>query len=97
MTVNNSPHGNFPFLVNLDENSNVKLTEDKYEVYVNDKLVGHKTLKTQGEHLSDIDDFLRNQEINDFSTTLDGDHYKIETNGQDQDISNALSVYFNNI
>jgi hypothetical protein len=96
LPVNNSPHGNFPFLVNMDENSDVKLTEDTYEVYVNNQLVGHKTLKTQGEQLSDIDDFLRQQNINEFSTSLDGDHYKIQTEGHDQDISDALSIYFNN-
>ncbi|WP_051633520.1 hypothetical protein [Bacillus sp. UNC41MFS5] len=86
--------GVFPF-VNIDNDANTKLNEDQYEVYVNDNLVGHKTLKNPGEKLSDIDGFLHNQGLSDFSTSLDGDHYQIQTNEQD-DITNALSVYFNN-
>ena len=88
-------NGIFPFF-NTDNDANVKLNEDRYEVYVNDNLVGHKSLKNQGEKLSDIDGFLRSQGLSDFSTSLDGDHYQIQTNGQDTDITNALSVFFNN-
>ncbi|MFP5115423.1 hypothetical protein ACSU64_24025 [Bacillaceae bacterium C204] len=92
---NNS--GIFPFVnANFDSGADVKLNEDQYEVYVNDNLVGHKTLKNPGENLSDIDGFLRNQGLSDFSTSLDGDHYSIQSNGQEGDITNALSVYFNN-
>lgn len=95
----NNANGNnlFPlFNVQLDNESDIKLTEDQYEVYVNDRFVGHKALKNQGEALSDIDDFLKYQGMNEFSSSLDGDHYTIETNGKDQEITNALSVYFNN-
>jgi hypothetical protein len=96
---NNTPYGNdvLPLIsLNQDAESDVKLSEDQYEVYVNGNLVGHKTLKTQGENLTDIDDFLRNQGFNNFSTSVDGDHYMIHVDNQDGDISNALSVYFNN-
>ncbi len=94
----NSSNGNIIPASNLISglDANVKLNEDRYEVYVNDNLAGHKTLKSPGESLSDIDDFLRGQGIDDFSTSLDGDHYTIQTIGLDSDISNALSVYFNN-
>lgn len=85
----------FPF-VNVDSGADVKLNEDQYEVYVNDNLVGHKTLNNPSEKLSDIDGFLRNQGLSDFTTSLDGDHYRIQSYGQDGDITNALSVYFNN-
>lgn len=86
-----------PFInTDIDSNSDVKLTEDQYEVYVNGNFVGRKTLKTQGEDLSDIDDFLRNQGFSDFTTSVDGDHYSIHVDHQDDDLSNALSVYFNN-
>jgi hypothetical protein len=83
-------------LVNLDSESDVKLNEDQYEVYVNENFVGYKTLKNQGEDLTDIDDFLRNQKLNDFSSSVEGDHYKIQSNEQANDITNALSVYFTN-
>lgn len=93
--INGNSNGIIPF-VNVDNGANVKLNEDQYEVYVNDHLVGHKTLKNQGEKLSDIDGFLRSQGLSDFSTSLEGDHYQIQTSGQDADITDALSVYFNN-
>ena len=89
--------GFLPFMnANFDSDADVKLTEDRYEVFVNGNLVGLKSLKNPGEQLSDIDGFLRSQGLNDFSSSLDGDHYQIQTNGQDGDITNALNVYFNN-
>jgi hypothetical protein len=94
---NNNGYNMLPFIkTDIDSNSDVKLTEDQYEVYVNGNFVGRKTLKTQGEDLSDIDDFLRNQGFSDFTTSVDGDHYSIHVDHQDDDLSNALSVYFNN-
>lgn len=98
MINQNNPNGNINPLStrNLNDESNVKLSEDQYEVYVNGNFVGHKTLRNQGEKLSDIDGFIRNQGLNDFTASLDGDHYMIQTNEQESDITNALSVYFNN-
>jgi hypothetical protein len=94
---NNNGYNMLPFIkTDIDSSSDVKLTEDQYEVYVNGNFVGRKTLKTQGEDLSDIDDFLRNQGFSDFTTSVDGDHYSIHVDHQDDDLSNALSVYFNN-
>ncbi len=73
-----------------------KLEHDRYEVFVNNKLIGHKTLQNQGEQLSDIDDFLKQSGYNDFSAYQEGDHYLINAKGQDQEIVNALQVYFQN-
>lgn len=94
-----NPSDGYPFSivgVNLDSENNVKLNEDTYEVYVNNEFVGHKTLKSAGEKLSDIEDFLRIQGIHDFSSALSGDHYKIQTSGDFEHMKEALSVYFNN-
>ncbi|MFB3164249.1 hypothetical protein ABLO26_23105 [Neobacillus sp. 179-J 1A1 HS] len=99
MLDRNSTNGNNmnPFVVtDFDASAGVKLNEDTYEVFVNGSFVGRKTLKNQGEDLSDIDDFLRNQGLNDFSTSVDGDHYMIKVRNQEENFSNALSVYFNN-
>lgn len=99
MIDRNNTNGNnmIPFFVSdLDANAGVKLNEDTYEVFVNGSFVGRKTLKNQGENLSDIDDFLRNQGFSDFTTSVDGDHYMIEAGNQQKNYSNALSVYFNN-
>jgi len=95
----NSHSGNnlIPFINNgFNADADVKLNEDQYEVYVNGNFVGNKTLKTQGENLSDIDDFLKNQGFSNFSTSIEGNHYNIHTNDLNNDIPGALSVYFNN-
>ncbi|MEH7302793.1 hypothetical protein [Neobacillus drentensis] len=93
----NTSNSTFPIInPGLSSDVDSKLNEDRYDVYVNDNFVGHKALKTQGEELSDIDDFLRNQGFNSFSTSLDGDHYTIQANEQMDDIANALSIYFQN-
>ncbi|WP_079510033.1 hypothetical protein [Mesobacillus jeotgali] len=81
---------------NVNDDNQIKLNEDQYDVYVNDDFIGKKSLKNQGEHLSDIDDFLKQQGIKDFTASLDGDHYKIRTDGLNAEITNALKVYFNN-
>jgi hypothetical protein len=90
--------GLFPPYVmnNADSDNQVKLNEDQYDVYVNDDFVGQKSLKNQGENLSDIDDFLKQQGISHFTASLDGDHYKIKTDGSNAEITGALQVYFNN-
>lgn len=85
---------NLPFGINIENDYDTKIHEDKYEVYVNGQFVGHKTLKNPGEKLSDIHDFLQKEGITDFSATLEGDHYHIKTN--DQNTTDILSVYFNN-
>jgi hypothetical protein len=96
----NNSNGNnnfYPFIaVNFDNEAAVKLNEDQYKVYVNNNFIGHKTLKNAAEKLSDIDGFLRKQGLNDFSSSLNGNHYILHTNEQVSDITNALSVYFNN-
>lgn len=103
MPIENYPNnylGLYPIpLVAIDGGSeaDTKLNEDRYEVYVNDRFVGHKTLETQGEKLSDVDHFLQDQGIHDFTSSLDGDHYMIQTNDEDgEHIAETLAVYFNN-
>jgi hypothetical protein len=94
-----NPNDSYPFPilgVDLDSENKVKLNEDTFEVYVNDEFVGHKTLKSAGEKLSDIEDFLRIQGIDDFTSTVRGDHYLIQTSGDFEHLKSALSVYFEN-
>lgn len=94
-----NPNDSYPFPIagiNPDSQNNVKLNEDTYEVYVNEDLVGHKTLTSVGDKLSDVDDFLRVQGIDNFSSSLSGDHYLIKTNEDSESLKNALNIYFNN-
>lgn len=92
----NDPFSSYPFISDINADSNAKLSEDRYEVFVDGDFVGYKTLKAQGEQLSDIDGFLRMQGLTNFSTSLDGDHYYIQTKSQSGDIADALDIYFNN-
>ncbi len=98
-----SMYGDYRFLpifgaVNrTGEGDNAKLMEDRYEIYVNNDLVGNKTLLNQNDTLEDVDDFLKQQGIKNFHSSLEGDHYRIDTSDEYIDeIKNALSVYLNN-
>jgi hypothetical protein len=73
-----------------------KLNHDRYEVYVNHDFLGHKTLLNQGDKLADVDDFLKVNGLNTFSSSLEGDHYYIKPYEQEGEITRALEVYFKN-
>ncbi|MCA1032167.1 hypothetical protein LCL95_14110 [Bacillus timonensis] len=74
-----------------------KINEDRYEVFVNDELIGHKTLSNPSDKLSDVDDFLKQQGFQSFSSSVEGDHYHIKADDQDRDdIEEAISVYLSN-
>jgi hypothetical protein len=99
MIINNQNTSGYSFNVfnpELTNDVNTKLNEDRYEVYVNGNLVGEKSLKNQGEGLTDLDDFLHSQGFNSFISSVDGDHYNIQAKAQEGEIINALAVYFNN-
>jgi hypothetical protein len=77
------------------ENNETKLSEDRYEIYVNNDFVGYKTLYNATDNLSDVDDFVRNQGIQHFRSQLEGDHYYIETEDQVR-AKDVLHVYCQN-
>ncbi|MDQ0226683.1 hypothetical protein [Metabacillus niabensis] len=76
--------------------SQAKVSHDRYDVYVNDDFVGQKYLLTAQESVHDIDEFLMNEGQKDFHSYLDGDHYYIRTQTNEQSISNVLKVYLQN-
>ncbi|WEG13054.1 hypothetical protein PU629_01470 [Pullulanibacillus sp. KACC 23026] len=71
----------------------MKLEHDRYEVYVNGDFVGIKTLLTQNEEVTDLNDFLREQGIKAFQAKTNGDHYEIHTDKMEEPIKDALQVY----
>lgn len=88
------------FGANTNGDFNLKMPHDRYEVYVNGDFVGHKVLLTQSESIDDVAKYLQRNGYKQFSATLDGDHYNIETNSsQDDDthdaeqMKNRLGVY----
>lgn len=84
-----------PIITSNMANGDSKLSEDRYEIYVNDDFVGYKTLFNASDSLADVDDFLKTQGVQNFSTELDGDHYKIKASESDQ-IKEILDVYCQN-
>jgi hypothetical protein len=98
-------YGDNRFLANVfgfdgaqgNNGNTAKLNEDRYELYVNNHLVGNKTLLNESDKIDDVDDFLKTQGFTNFKTNLDGDHYQIEASAEDrQGMIDALSVYVNN-
>ncbi|WP_066049315.1 hypothetical protein [Robertmurraya korlensis] len=75
--------------------ANGKLQDDRYEIYVNNDFVGYKILLNQSDSIEDVDDFLKQQGIKEFSGQLDGDHYYIQTNDANT-VKDMLGVYCHN-
>jgi hypothetical protein len=80
---------------NNDSDANAKLSEDRYEIYVNNDFIGYKSLMNTSDDLSDVDDFLKSQGIKEFQSQLDGDHYHISASETER-IKDVLSVYCQN-
>jgi hypothetical protein len=72
-----------------------KLSEDRYEIYVNGDFVGYKTLFNVSDYLSDVDNFIKSQGNIEFKSQLDGDHYNIQTEESER-IKEILDVYCQN-
>lgn len=97
---NNSSNGVnniFPVGINSEEDNQEKLNEDRYELYVNNEYIGDKTLLNHSDSLKDVDDFIKLQGIEDFSTEVEGDHYHILADSHvSSQLKGILSVYCNN-
>lgn len=81
----------------IESSVSSKIAHDRYEVYVNDDFVGHKTLLNQSEDIIDVNDFLQTQGLSQFSASLKGDRYKINAEGENvKKIADALGIYLQN-
>lgn len=85
----------FGTFTNHSDNGTAKLSEDRYEIYVNDDFVGYKSLHNVSDQLSDVDDFLKSQGIQGFQSLLEGDHYYISGENTER-LKDVLSVYCQN-
>jgi hypothetical protein len=81
-------------IMNLSS-GDTKLSGDRYEIYVNEDFVGYKTLFNVSDSLTDVDDFLKTQGVQNFSSELDGDHYKIIADEANR-IREILDIYCQN-
>jgi hypothetical protein len=90
-----NPFLGYAFTNNNDSEANTKLSEDRYEIYVNNDFIGYKSLLNASDDLSDVDDFLKSQGINEFQSQLNGDHYHISASETER-IKDVLNVYCQN-
>jgi hypothetical protein len=90
-----NPAFGYAFTNNNDSETNAKLSEDRYEIYVNNDFIGYKSLMNASDDLSDVDDFLKSQGINEFQSQLNGDHYLISATETER-IKDILNVYCQN-
>ncbi|WP_442599584.1 hypothetical protein [Neobacillus sp. D3-1R] len=85
----------FGIATNNTANGATKLSEDRYEIYVNEDFVGYKSLHNVSDQISDVDDFIKSQGIVEFKGQLEGDHYYI--NGENPErLKDILSIYCRN-
>jgi hypothetical protein len=83
-----------PFLMGLSTaEENIKNAHDSYDVYVNEDFVGKKVLAAQTEEIDDVMNFLEKQGFTNLHSRLDGDHYIIEANEDNERLKETLSTY----
>ena len=85
----------FDFFAFDDTDANeVKLTQDRYEVYVNGDFVGYKTLFSPKEEIIDIEEFLHHQGFSNVTAKVDGDHYEIHADRDSAEkVKQVLEMY----
>jgi hypothetical protein len=95
MAFTNRTPTNTVIFADFNDNANMKLNHDRYDVYVNGEFVGHKTLLTQSEDITDVNDFLKVQGYQKFQGRLDGDHYdlQVEDANLSREMMEALQIY----
>ncbi|MFD1675326.1 hypothetical protein [Alicyclobacillus fodiniaquatilis] len=88
-----------PFARSGGDQLQLQRAHERYDVYVNQQYVGHKTLLKQAESADDIKAFLERANIDGFTTELNGFqdelHYKITADDDNtvRAIRNQLTTY----
>lgn len=77
----------------IDENHHSKISNDSYEVFVNDDKVGNKILLTQTDDAKDLNQYLEENGFNHFKVNVLGDSIVIETNERPHKMKEILSSY----
>ncbi|MDQ0337482.1 hypothetical protein J2S00_000252 [Caldalkalibacillus uzonensis] len=85
----------FPFGQYNPDDEQIKQPYDSYDIYVNKDFVGRKMLLNPNDDLSLIDDHLRENGFQHFTTELDGDHYyiNVENDAEAMKMKENLNVY----
>lgn len=97
-----NPSQGYPlfFLVggDISEENDVKLNEDRYELYVNNHFIGSHTMFLQKEDATVISDFLHSQGFKHVNLEVNGDHIIVHTDSQEeaQQMERAIEVFVKN-
>jgi hypothetical protein len=98
--INNTGNVGFPLYFRVFNGGEVtdKLTEDRYELYVNEHYVGDHTLYAEKEDAKDVKDFLHRQGFQHVQLEVNGDHIVVisPTHEEAERMENALRVYVQN-
>ncbi|SDZ66826.1 hypothetical protein SAMN05421736_12811 [Evansella caseinilytica] len=80
------------------EDYDVKLNDDRYQIYVNEEYVGDHTMFLPKEDASAVVDFLHTQGFKHVNMEVNGDHIVIHTESREEaeQMETALKVYVRN-
>lgn len=85
-----------PFLMygGIKELDGVKISNERYQVYVNGDFIGNKDILTQNDDVFDLEKYLTNQGFHDFETKLEGNRFQIKAGKeQSKHMKDTLNVY----
>lgn len=94
--IGNTTNNNFAGIVVMpigDDESNVKLAHDTYEVFVNGDKVGNKVLLTQTDDVNDLNSYLKDNGFENFEYKVIGDHIEIKADEESDNMKEILSSY----
>ncbi|WP_096437738.1 hypothetical protein [Alteribacter populi] len=97
---NNSGNTGFPiyFHIFTGGETESKLTEDRYELFVNNHYIGDHTLYAEKEDVAGVKDFLHQQGFKHVNIEVNGDHIVVitPTHEEAERMENALRVFVQN-
>jgi len=91
-TNGNNPVG-IPIAFVDESSSDVKLFNDRYEVFVNGDKVGEKTLLSLADDAQDLEPYLKDNGFQDFAYEVTGDHIEIQAKENSHQMKEILSSY----
>ncbi|WP_139193152.1 hypothetical protein [Anaerobacillus alkalilacustris] len=98
--INTGSSVGFPIFFNVvgGDVDSLKLSEDRYDVYVEDNYIGEKSLLAQNEDFHVIGDFLERQGFENVQVDLNGDHIVVHASNNEEaaNMIKALKVYLSN-
>ncbi|ADU32366.1 hypothetical protein [Evansella cellulosilytica] len=81
-----------------DDQHDMKLNHDSYDVYVEDHYVGKHTMLVQKEDATAITDFLKKQGFTNANLEVDGDHIVVHSQSveESKEMEKAIKVFLQN-